>query len=78
VAYLLDANVVIQAKNLHYGLDFCPAFWDWLIRENGTGTVFSIELSIWATNRGDVFFKTRPLCCSGAFKAQCVGIGSKL
>ena len=25
--YLLDANVFIQAKNLHYGFDFCPAFW---------------------------------------------------
>ena len=31
MAYLLDSNVFIQAKNLHYGLDFCPAFWDWLI-----------------------------------------------
>lgn len=28
--YLLDANVFIQAKRLHYGMDFCPAFWDWL------------------------------------------------
>lgn len=26
--YLLDANVFIQAKNLHYGMDFCPAFWE--------------------------------------------------
>ena len=25
MAYLLDANVFIQAKNLHYGFDFCPA-----------------------------------------------------
>jgi len=25
MAYLLDANVFIAAKNLHYGLDFCPA-----------------------------------------------------
>jgi hypothetical protein len=24
MAYVLDANVFIQAKNLHYGLDFCP------------------------------------------------------
>lgn len=31
MSYLLDANVFIQAKNLHYGLDFCPAFWQWLI-----------------------------------------------
>lgn len=28
--YLLDANIFIQAKNLQYGFDFCPAFWDWL------------------------------------------------
>ncbi len=27
MAYLLDANVFIQAKNLHYGFDFCPGFW---------------------------------------------------
>ena len=31
MAYLLDANVFISAKNLHYGFDFCPAFWDWII-----------------------------------------------
>ena len=35
MAYLLDANIFIQAKNLHYGLDFCPVFWDWLIASNG-------------------------------------------
>ena len=28
MAYLLDADVFIRAKNLHYGLDFCPAFWE--------------------------------------------------
>ena len=66
--YLLDANVFIQAKNLHYGLDFCPAFWDWLIAENATKKVFSIEkvgdeilaiadeLANWASDRGDEFF----------------------
>ena len=27
MAYLLDANVLISAKNLHYGFDFCPGFW---------------------------------------------------
>jgi Domain of unknown function (DUF4411) len=43
MAYLLDANVFIQAKNLHYGFDFCPAFWDWLIARNDAGDVFSIE-----------------------------------
>jgi hypothetical protein len=68
MAYLLDADVFIQAKNLHYGLDFCPGFWDWLIASNAAGRVFSIEkvgdeiaagedeLSDWAANRGAAFF----------------------
>jgi len=68
VAYLLDANVFIQAKNLHYGLDFCPAFWEWLVQQNDAGLVFSIErvedeivglgdgLSSWAAARGSGFF----------------------
>jgi len=68
MTYLLDADVFIRAKNLHYGLDFCPAFWNWLIRENQAGKVFSIEkvgdeieavqdeLSEWAEARGDGFF----------------------
>ena len=43
MSYLLDANVFMAANNLHYGLDFCPAFWDWLIRENANQNVFSIE-----------------------------------
>jgi len=68
MSYLLDANVFIQAKNLHYGMDFCPAFWDWLRVENEVQKVFSIEkvadelmaggdeLSAWAKERGDGFF----------------------
>jgi len=68
MAYLLDANVFIGAKELHYGFDFCPAFWDWLLEANARGTVFSIEkvedelhghddaLSEWATARGPQFF----------------------
>ena len=68
MAYLLDADVLIRAQNLHYGLDFCPAFWDWLIAANVAGSVFSIEkvgdevqavadeLSEWAAARGDGFF----------------------
>lgn len=68
MAYLLDANVFIQAKKLHYGLDFCPAFWEWLIAENAAGRVVSIEkvgaeieaggddLWDWAKIRGDGFF----------------------
>jgi hypothetical protein len=43
MAYLLDANVFIQASRLHYGLDFCPAFWEWLTLQNQAGIVHSIE-----------------------------------
>lgn len=39
--YLLDTNVFIQARNLHYGFDFCPAFWDWLDGQNAAGVVGS-------------------------------------
>lgn len=66
--YLLDSDVFIQAKNLHYGLDFCPGFWDWLIQMNAANEVYSIEkvgdelaaggdeLSDWAEQRGPGFF----------------------
>jgi hypothetical protein len=68
MSYLLDSDVFIQAKNLHYGLDFCPAFWDWLVASNAKGLVFSTEkvgdeieagadeLAGWAVARGDSFF----------------------
>ncbi|MCS6894790.1 MAG: DUF4411 family protein [Bacteroidia bacterium] len=41
--YLLDANVFIQAKNLHYGFDFCPAFWDWLIHKATEQRLYTID-----------------------------------
>lgn len=70
MAYLLDANVFIQAKNFHYGFDFCPAFWVWLIEKNASNLVYSIEkvgdelragrddLSTWADQQGSNFFLT--------------------
>jgi hypothetical protein len=72
MAYLLDANVFIQAKNLHYGLDFCPAFWHWLDQANAAGTAFSIEkvgdelkggadnLTTWASTRTALFLSPGP------------------
>lgn len=66
--YLLDSDVFIQAKNLHYGFDFCPAFWEWLIQKHASGVVYSIEkvgdelaagsdaLTDWAAERGPEFF----------------------
>jgi hypothetical protein len=66
MAYLLDTNVFLQAKNLHYGFDFCPGFWDWLRAENAKRNVFSIEkvkdelvdddASQWAHEQDNSFF----------------------
>ena len=68
MAYLLDSNVFIQAKNLYYGMDFCPAFWEWLVNANQAGSVLSTqkvrdellagddELADWARQRGEEFF----------------------
>jgi len=68
MAYLLDSDVFITGKNLHYGLDFCPAFWEWLVLSNAGARLFSIEkvgdeiaagddeLSRWAADRGPAFF----------------------
>lgn len=79
MSYLLDANVFIQAKNLHYGFDFCPAFWDWLIENNRAGKVFSIEkvgdeleagddaLTTWAVERSADFFLKPDTRTAGEF-----------
>lgn len=68
MTYLLDSNVFIQAKNLYYGFDICPAFWDWLDNANADGRVHSIEkvrdellavdddLKEWAKARAEEFF----------------------
>lgn len=68
MAYLLDANVFIQAKNEYYGMDFCPGFWDWLDGSNQAGVVASVaivgeeltaghdQLAQWSASRENEFF----------------------
>ena len=70
MTYLLDANVFIQAKNMHYGFDLCPGFWEWLDQSHASGRVFSIdkvadelskgkdELLPWAAARKTFFLKS--------------------
>jgi len=71
--YLLDANVLITAKNLYYGFDLCPGFWDWLDAAHERESVGSIEqvcdeltegtdpLSDWAgARRGGFFMESEP------------------
>ena len=43
MAYLVDANVLIEAKNKHYGFSFCPGFWDWIISANLSGKVYVVH-----------------------------------
>lgn len=68
MAYLLDSNIFIQAKNEYYGFDLCPGFWNWLEQQNQVGKVFSIdrvqvelstfsdELAEWVRGRGTKLF----------------------
>jgi len=79
MTYLLDANVFIQAKNLHYGLDFCPAFWKWIVDKNAAGQVFSIdkvadeiaagadELTGWAEQQNGSLFRQTDLLAVAQF-----------
>ena len=79
MSYLLDANVFIQAKNLHYGLDFCPAFWQWLIDQQLAGRVFSIdkvadeiaagadELTQWMHDHGNGLFRKTDTAVAAQF-----------
>lgn len=65
--YLLDSNIFITAKNLHYGFDFVPAFWDWLEQGHTAGilcsttkvrqelTIGADELGAWAQGRSSLF-----------------------
>lgn len=88
MAYLLDADVFIRAKNLHYGFDFCPAFWEWLIEQNARGTVLSVEkvgdeiaagnddLADWAKERGEGFFVPPDPTLAAAFTSVSAWVSS--
>jgi hypothetical protein len=68
MAYLIDSDVFIEAKNRYYGFDFCPGFWDWLVQKLAGGEVLSVErvgqelaagndnLAAWAANQGAALF----------------------
>lgn len=79
MSYLLDANVFMDANNRYYGLDFCPAFWEWLIHAGNAGNVFSIDkvadeiaagsdaLSDWAADHGHMLFRRTPASLAQKF-----------
>lgn len=41
--YLLDTDVLVSSKRLHYHPDFCQLFWDWIDHGHGAGTFFSLD-----------------------------------
>jgi hypothetical protein len=65
--YLMDANTYITAKNFYYGMDICPAYWDWLDYQYAQGQIASVqivydelikggdELSHWVKDRKNQF-----------------------
>lgn len=67
-AFLLDANVFIEAHRRYYGFALCPGFWDCLLHCSSNGQLLSIdrvkaelagsgdELSAWATSAPAEFF----------------------
>lgn len=72
MAFLLDANVFIEAKNRYYGFDLCPGFWEFLDRKVEEGVVLSVDavrdelisygddLSEWVRERGVMFQALSP------------------
>ena len=40
--WILDTNIFINAAHKYYSMDFCPAFWQWLLQN--TNHVFSIDM----------------------------------
>ncbi|MDO4888478.1 MAG: DUF4411 family protein [Actinomycetaceae bacterium] len=51
--YLVDANVLIEAKNRYYAFDIAPGFWEWLEHAYAQGAVFGIEKVGEELRRGD-------------------------
>ncbi|MFB9780893.1 DUF4411 family protein [Rhodococcus baikonurensis] len=65
--FLVDANILIEAKNRYYGFDIAPGFWKWLENLHADGLACSIdavraelcagsdELSDWARDNASFF-----------------------
>jgi hypothetical protein len=46
--YLVDANILIDAKNRYYAFDIAPGFWEWLVAGDD-------ELAEWAEANSSFF-----------------------
>ena len=52
--YLVDANVLMEAKHRYYAFDIAPGFWTWLDLAHGQGAACSIDSVCEELLRGDV------------------------
>lgn len=65
--HLVDANILIDAKNRYYAFDIAPGFWTWLEKAHRSGILISIDavrdellagqddLADWARTHRDFF-----------------------
>jgi hypothetical protein len=77
--YLVDANILIEAKNRYYSFDIAPGFWEWLENAHTNGLVCSIEavrdellagsdeLAEWTRTNG-AFFRPLDSAAAGQFQ----------
>ena len=71
MAYILDSDVFISAKDRYYRFDICPGFWHWLDAANKSGKLMSVKavrkelmsrsdwLSNWCKSRKEMFCDTQ-------------------
>ena len=69
--YLIDSDVLINAKNFHYAFELAPGFWQWMAQAHLDGRVFTVQavveeiagggddLSTWVAEQPDSF-KLKP------------------
>ncbi len=66
IQFLLDSDVLVQAKNLHYRFEFCHGFWDWIGDAHTAGLLSSVQkvrAELVAGRRGDqarIWAEARP------------------
>ena len=51
--YLIDTNILIEAKNRYYAFTICPGFWELLITHNSNSFITSIDKVKLELNKGD-------------------------
>ena len=56
--YILDSNVLLEANNRYYGMDFCPAFWDFILDLNKKEKLFLIDKAIQTISNIDESIRT--------------------